>query len=151
MDVIRIQVRSLRERREDIPLLAERFMQDLSREYGRQPRRFAPDCLAALTSHPWPGEQRELRNLIERLLIFADGSTIRARDLPQELGGARAATEDLYRSFESLQHGLEAFERYYVGRMMTELGGDAKVAAERLGLTSEALEVCLKRIGGSPG
>jgi len=146
LDVIRIEVPSLRERREDIPLLAERFMRGLAREYGRRPRPLTEDCLAALQSHDWPGEARELRNLIERLLLFAAGDEVRAADLPEELGGARAASEDLYGTFTSLASGLQAFERYFVRRVMAETAGDLQVAAERLGWTRERLEERLREL-----
>jgi two-component system nitrogen regulation response regulator NtrX len=138
-DVVRIDVPPLRERREDVPLLAERFMADLAREYARPPRRLAPDCLAALQSHDWPGNLRELRNLVERLLLFAPGDVVRLSDLPARLGGARSPAEDLYREFSSLAEGLAAFERYYVARILADEAGDRPAAAARLGLTPEEL------------
>lgn len=140
VEVIRIDVPPLRDRREDIPLLAERFMRDLAREYGREAKRLAPDCLAALQAHDWPGNVKELHSTIERLLLFVEGDSVAASALPRQLGGSRAPSEDLYRGFASLAEGVRAFERYYIGRVLAELGGDGAAAAERLGISPDELE-----------
>jgi len=146
LDVIRIAVPSLRERRDDIPGMAERFMQELSREYGREPKRLTPDCLAALKAHDWPGEVGELRNLMERLLLLTSGDVVRAQDLPQGAGSPSAAGDDLYGKFESLQAGLSAFERYYTLRIVAEEGADIETAAGRLGMTPATLKKKLKKM-----
>jgi len=140
VEVIRIEVPSLRERREDVPLLAERFMRDLAREYGREPKRLAPECLTALQAYPWPGNVRELRNVVERLLLFVEGEFVDVADLPQELGGSLAPSEDLYRDFASLAEAVRVFERYFVRRKLAESGGDIAAAAARLGLKPAELE-----------
>jgi two-component system nitrogen regulation response regulator NtrX len=132
LDVIRIRVPGLRDRREDIPLLAERFMRGLAREYGRPEKRFAPACLAALTRGNWPGNVRELRNLVERLLLVSPADTVEASDLPGELGGSGELAEDLYRAFDSLEEGLRVFERHAIRRALLEAQGDLKAAAKRL-------------------
>jgi two-component system nitrogen regulation response regulator NtrX len=146
LDVIRIPVPSLRERREDVPLLAERFMQELSREYGRPAKGLAPDCLAALKAHAWPGNIRELGNVIERLLLLVRNDVVRAEDLPEGLGGARLPAEDLYRDFASLDEGLRAFERYYVQRVLAQESGDEQAASRRLGLSRRELASRLKKM-----
>jgi len=139
VEVIRIDVPSLRQRREDVPLLAERYMRDLSREYGREAKRLAPETLQALQCHAWPGNVRELRNLTERLLLFVEADTIRVRDLPRELGGsAPPRTEDLYREFDSLAEGLEVFTRYYIRRVVAQEGQAAR-SAKRLGISETEL------------
>lgn len=134
LDVVRIDVPSLRERREDIALLAERRMRQLSREYGKSPKRLAPDCLAALRAYAWPGNIRQLANLVERLLLFVEGETVTVHDLPQEMGGVQRAIEDLYGEFESLAAGVRAYEHYVVGRALTSSAGDEELAARRLGI-----------------
>jgi two-component system nitrogen regulation response regulator NtrX len=146
--VLRIDVPSLRERREDIPLLAERFMREIAAEYGREPKRLSPDSLAALRAHAWPGNVRELGNLMEGLLLSAAGETVTVNDLPEELGGAGSLTEDLYREFGSLDEGRRAFERYYITRVRMEAGGDDRAAAKRLGLSAAELK---KRVGELSG
>jgi len=145
LDVIRIQVPPLRAHREDVQLLAERFMRDLSREYGLPPKRFDRESLAALRAYAWPGNLRELRNLVERLLL-AVGETVGVADLPVELGGRPAAAEDLYREFGSLAEGLESFERYFIRRALSETRGDLPAAAKRLGVRVDTLQRKIKRL-----
>jgi two-component system nitrogen regulation response regulator NtrX len=140
LEVIRIPVPPLRERRDDVPLLAERFLGDLAREYGREPKRLSPDCLLALKAHRWPGNVAELRNLMERLLLFSSGDVVQVSDLPEDLGGAGPAVEDLYRDFGSLDEGLRAFARYYIRRILFEERTDKAKAARRLGLTKAELD-----------
>ena len=140
LEVIRSAVPRLGERRDDIPLLAERFISDLAREYGREPKRLSPECLLALKAHDWPGNVAELANLMERLLLYAKGDVVQTSDLPEELGGDGGAVEDLYRDYGSLDDGLRAFARHYIRRVLFEEQADKKKAARRLGLTPEQLE-----------
>src|SRR5512147_203019 len=85
LNVIPFHVPPLRERPEDVPLLARHFMEVLSAEHGRRPRVIAPDVLAALARLSWPGNVRELRNIIERLVIMTPDGTIEMRHLPASL------------------------------------------------------------------
>jgi two-component system nitrogen regulation response regulator NtrX len=147
LDVVRIRVPALRDRREDVPLLAERYMLGLAREYGRPAKRFAPRCLAALTSWAWPGNVRELRNLVERLLLLAPGEVVEVADLPEDLGGSGMPSEDLYREFGSLAQGLEAFERYAIRRALVDSQGDPAAAARRLGIPVGDLGRRMKDLG----
>jgi len=135
LDVIRIAVPALRERREDLTMLAEKFMGDIAREYGRAPKQLSSDCLVALKSHDWPGNLVELRNLMERLLLFVSGDVVRRADLPDRLGGARPAAQDLYGDLGTLKQGLARFQQHYVRRVLAEENSDMDRAAERLGLT----------------
>ncbi|HEX4825018.1 MAG TPA: sigma-54 dependent transcriptional regulator [Candidatus Polarisedimenticolaceae bacterium] len=139
VDVLRVVLAPLRERREDIGPLALRFMKELAREYGRPERRLAPDAAAALVGYAWPGNVRALRNVIERLLLLAPGDAVRLEDLPPELTGAAAPAEDLYGPFASLAEGRRAFERYFVRRALREANGDASLAAERAGIEEDEL------------
>jgi two-component system nitrogen regulation response regulator NtrX len=147
LEVIRIAVPSLRERREDIPALAERFMRAFAREYGKAEKRFAPECLAALTAWRWPGNVRELRNLVERLLLVAPEEVVHVSDLPEALGGSAMPTEDLYREFESLADGVAAFERHAIRRALFQAQGDRPGAARRLGIPSEELARRMEALG----
>ena len=143
LDVVRIRVPALRERREDVPLVAERFMTELAREYGREAKRLTSETLATLEAYRWPGNVRELRNLMERLLLLGAGETVERTELPESLGGAPLA-EDLYRDFDSLADGLRAFERHYIARVLSEEGASRRAAAKRLGITPASLEKKLK-------
>ncbi len=139
LDVLRIAAAPLRDRREDIDLLASRFMRDLAREYGRSEKRFSADAMAALTSHDWPGNIRGLRNVVERSLLLAPAPEISAADLPAELGGGNAPAEDLYARFATLEAGRAAFERYFLSRAVREEKGDLASAAARVGVSIEEL------------
>lgn len=147
LDVVRVEVAPLRERREDVPLLAERFLRELSREYGRPQKRFTPEGVAALVRYDWPGNVRELRNLIERIVLQARGASVGVGDLPEALGGLRHSPEDLYGDFDSLTAGIETFERYYVRRVLVETLGDREAAARRLGVDLAALEGRVRDLG----
>src|SRR6187431_1036325 len=81
LNVIPISVPPLRERIEDIPLLADHFMAILAREYGQLPKTFEPDAVISLQRYKWPGNVRELRNLVERLMIMVPGDRVSSRDL----------------------------------------------------------------------
>jgi two-component system nitrogen regulation response regulator NtrX len=85
LNVIPFEVPPLRERREDIPLLAKHFIAEIAAEYGRRPKEISPEALQALLDQPWPGNVRELRNIIERLVIMTPGERIEARHLPAPL------------------------------------------------------------------
>jgi DNA-binding NtrC family response regulator len=147
LDVVRIDVPPLRERREDVDVFAARFMRDLAREYGRDERRLAPDALATLRAHAWPGNVRELRNVVERLLLLVPDSIVHARDLPAEFGGETTAADDLYREFRSLAEGLESFERYYVRRAWNTTRGDLEAVARILGVPLEAATAKARAFG----
>jgi len=145
VDVVRIRIPALRERREDIPLHAERLMRELAREYGRPAKRLGAEALMVLKSYAWPGNVQELENLVERLLLFAPGEVVEVGDLPETLGGARPPYEDLYRDFVTLEEGQAVFERYYVRRVMNTEGGDRDAAARRLAIPREVLDEKLAR------
>src|SRR6187431_1483236 len=81
LNVVPISVPPLRERLEDIPLLADHFMALLAREYGQLPKTFEPDAFISLQRYKWPGNVRELRNLVERLMIMVPGDRVSSRDL----------------------------------------------------------------------
>ena len=94
LNVIPIFVPPLRERADDIPLLAEHFMAELAREYGRRPKQLDAGAAAGLRSYRWPGNVRELRNVIERLMIMVPGDTIALADLAFLDGGRASSTPE---------------------------------------------------------
>ncbi len=149
LDVVRIDVPPLRDRREDVPLLAARFLRDLSREYGKPEPKLSAAALAALVRHDWPGNVRELRNLLERIVVTRTGDEVRVEDLPQPIGKAAASGEDLYREFATLADGIAAFDRYFIRRALHETRGDPAAAASRLGLSLADLEARRRALGFS--
>jgi two-component system nitrogen regulation response regulator GlnG len=92
LNVVRIDVPALRERREDIPLLLNHFMQEVAAELDTGAKQLSNDAVEILKSRDWPGNVRELRNACRRLTVLAAGKTVHARDLPADLGTAETGT-----------------------------------------------------------
>src|SRR5687768_10259395 len=119
LNVIPFRVPALRERRDDIPLLARHFIAELSAEYGKRAKELTPEALDILVGQPWPGNVRELRNTIERLVIMTPGDRIEARHLPGSVVAAAPAPEPAEAaaggaalgSFPSLFAAREDFEK----------------------------------------
>jgi two-component system, NtrC family, nitrogen regulation response regulator NtrX len=150
LNVIPIFVPPLRDRRDDIPLLADHFMALMAAEYGRRPKRFAPEAVARLQHYGWPGNVRELRNIIERLMIMVPGDTITAQDLAF-LGhdDVRPPIEPVDASIP-LSEAREQFERDYILRALAEQGGNISRTAEVLGVERSNLYKKMKAFGIAP-
>src|SRR6185295_18681468 len=118
LNVIPIFVPPLRDRDQDIPLLAEHFMAELARENGRRPKRLDPGATAGLRSYRWPGNVRELHNVIERLMIMVPGDTIAFADLAFLDGGAVSVAEPAGAPPLSLHDARDRFERDYILRAL---------------------------------
>ena len=131
LNVIPVRVPPLGERREDVPLLVEEFMREFSRRTGVRPKRIGPQAMAALQAYPWPGNVREVRNVVERLMIMVAGDEIDTASLNLPSGGA-PAEPDL--GFTTLREARERFERRYVERVVAACGGNMSQAARLLGL-----------------
>jgi NtrC-family two-component system response regulator AlgB len=95
LNVIAVTVPPLRERPADLARLAEAFLRFFANDSGRPVRKFAAPAWAAIRAHRWPGNLRELRNVIERAVILADGEQIELRDLPAEIATTRTASFEL--------------------------------------------------------
>jgi len=148
LNVIPFTVPPLRERAEDIPLLVSHFLTEFSRAYGRKPKELTEDAIAALLSYHWPGNIRELRNLMERLVILYPQSRIEARHLPLETARKSAAKQ--WNGFGRLQDVKEAAERDYILRKLEETGGNVTRASELLGLERSNLYRKMKALGIAP-
>src|SRR5918995_618870 len=118
LNVVPIFVPPLRDRQEDIPLLADHFMAMLAREYGRRPKTFEADAMIALQQYLWPGNVRELRNLVERLMIMVPGDRISSRDLSFLDQSLPAEPQISTQAMESLplHEARDQFERDYILR-----------------------------------
>lgn len=151
--VVPIMVPPLIERREDIPLLAGHLMQRAATAARLVPRAFGDDALAALQSYDWPGNVRQLRNVMEWLLIMAPGEThqpIRADMLPAEIGGSgRAVRGDRAAEMMSLplREAREMFERDYLLAQVSRFGGNISRTAAFIGMERSALHRKLKSLG----
>ncbi|MBV9301717.1 MAG: sigma-54-dependent Fis family transcriptional regulator [Acidobacteriaceae bacterium] len=148
LNVIPFTVPPLRERVEDIPLLADHFLREFALAYGRKPKELSEDATAALMNHHWPGNVRELRNLMERIVILHPQHRIEARHLPLE--AVRKGQAKAWNGFGSLHDVKEAAEREYILRKLEETGGNVTRASELLGLERSNLYRKMKALGIAP-
>jgi len=132
---------ALSDRTEDIPALAERLLGSIGTDVKRGRMRLSPDAEAALQRYPWPGNIRELRNVLERAVLLTDGDTLRARDLAFDTYEERsAATVDTSMS-------LAENERRFIELVLAEENGRVEAAARRLGLSRNAVYLKIKKHG----
>lgn len=145
LNVIPFSVPPLRERKEDIPLLARHFLKEFSAAYGRRPREIADDAIEVLMRYSWPGNVRELRNVIERIVIM-NPTTVRfeRKHLPPLVhrDGGRRGTE-----FSTLHEARAAYERDYILKKLDENHGNVSRTAEVLGLERSHLYRKMKSLG----
>ncbi|MGA2327780.1 MAG: sigma-54 dependent transcriptional regulator [Bryobacteraceae bacterium] len=149
LNVIPFYVPPLRERREDIPLLADYFLREFTTAYGRKPKELTPEAYRALADYHWPGNVRELRNLMERIVIMNPQVRVDARHIPLNLA-RRGAAERPVNGFASLQEVRESAEREYILKKLEETGGNVSRAAELLGLERSNLYRKMKALGIAP-
>jgi two-component system nitrogen regulation response regulator NtrX len=152
LNVIPIFVPPLRERTEDIPLLADHFMAEFAREYGRRVKRFDSGATAVLQRYEWPGNVRELRNVIERLMIMVPGESISAGDLGfldvTTVGRGDAAVTPGGRL--TLHEARDRFERDLILRTLAEQQGNMSRTAEALGVERSNLYRKMRAFGIAP-
>jgi DNA-binding NtrC family response regulator len=139
LNTIEIRVPPLRERRSDIPLLAQHFLRQHAQRYRKKLGGFEPAALEALLGHPWPGNVRELDHAVERAVLMAQGSQVRSVDL-----GLRAPGEES-RRLEDMS--LEEVEAFLIKKALARYEGNVSRAAEALGLSRSALYRRLQRYG----
>ncbi|HEX6810728.1 MAG TPA: sigma-54 dependent transcriptional regulator [Planctomycetota bacterium] len=134
--VVEIHVAPLRDRREDIPLLANHFVAKYARELGRPVRGISRDALGLLAGHDWRGNVRELSNAIERAVIFATGEQIASVDLPDPVRAAVPRDPADYQGNlqVNLRDATAEFERAHILRVIEQCGGNKRKAAKLLGL-----------------
>jgi two-component system nitrogen regulation response regulator NtrX len=154
LNVVPIRVPPLRDRREDIPLLARHFMTRTAGAAGLTPREFGEDAMAALQAYEWPGNVRQLRNAVDWLLIMAPGEVrepIRADMLPAEIGAIAPAVVKWDKGGEimslPLRDAREVFEREYLLAQVTRFGGNISRTAAFVGMERSALHRKLKSLG----
>jgi two-component system nitrogen regulation response regulator NtrX len=150
LNVIPFYVPPLREHAEDIPALANYFLAEFARAYGRRPKHFAEAAMQVLTPSRWPGNVRELKNLVERLVIMVPGERIERRHLPSSLQREQArpiSTKSAPGGFPTLQEARAAYERDYILRKLEENQGNVSRTAEALGLERSHLYRKMKSLG----
>jgi two-component system nitrogen regulation response regulator NtrX len=154
LNVVPVEMPDLADRREDIPKLADHFMRRASETGGMPVRRIGPDAMTALQAHNWPGNVRQLRNVIEWLLIMAPTDPqqqIRSDMLPPELIERTPAALQGAVQTEFLTLGLrdarEEFERQYLEAQVNRFGGNISKTATFVGMERSALHRKLKSLG----
>jgi two-component system nitrogen regulation response regulator NtrX len=152
LNVIPIFVPPLRDRQEDIPLLADHFMAGFAREYGRRVKNFEPGAVTVLQHYSWPGNVRELRNVVERLMIMVLGDSITSADLSfLDLSGLpRPAASDAPAGRMTLHEARDRFERDLILRTLAEQQGNMSRTADVLGVERSNLYRKMKAFGIAP-
>ena len=150
LNVVPVRVPSLAERRDDIPVLVNHFLKRLSAAAGLPMREIGDDAMAVLQTHGWPGNVRQLRNIVERILIIAgdDSEAVTADLLPTDLAGANGGrrSSDLVISLP-LREAREIFERDYLVAQINRFGGNISRTAAFIGMERSALHRKLKSLG----
>jgi two-component system nitrogen regulation response regulator NtrX len=148
LNVIPFYVPALRDRIEDIPILAAHFLKAFCEEYGKKQKEFSAPAMDVLLSYPWPGNVRELKNLVERLVIICPSPRIEPHHLPPEL--FRGASKSPQKPYESLQEARAAYEREFVLRKLEENRWNMTKAAQALGLERSHLYRKMRTLGIAP-
>jgi DNA-binding NtrC family response regulator len=154
LNVIPILVPPLRARKDDIPLLANHFLQRFAERSDRPGLEFGPDALKVLVEHDWPGNIRELENTVERLAVLSPGPIIRATDIAFECAQAPPSPTKLppAETPEDLAlTEMERIEKAAITRSLSEAGGHVRKASEILGLGQATVYRKIKKYGLSPG
>ncbi len=148
LNVIPVHLPPLRERPEDIPMLVSHFIQKLSRQLGKRVTALTPDALAVLERYHWPGNIRELENVIERAIVLGSGEVLGVDALPSTLAEPRTVHEvavDLPSAGLNLDEVLDRMERRYIDMALERTGGVQTRAAELLGLSFRQFRYKLRK------
>ncbi len=145
LNVIPFYVPALRERTEDVPILARYFLAEFSAAYGRKPKELSEAALEVLLRYPWPGNVRELKNLIERLVIICPQQRIEPHHLPPEL--FRGAARSPQKPYATLHEARAAYEREFILRKLEENQWNMTRTAAALGLERSHLYRKMKSLG----
>ena len=137
LNVITMDLPPLREREEDIPLLAEAFLKRISEERGQETKRLASDALEVAMHYDWPGNVRELENALEHAIVLTDGPEVKAGSLPERVKAPKRERLVSPRTLENPT--LETVEAAYIMWVLQAEGGNKSRAAEILGIDPSTL------------
>jgi len=146
LNVIPLMVPPLRERKSDIPLLVEHFLQTTAEKLGRRVKTINAGALELLAAYEYPGNVRELRNVIERLVIMAEGQVVTPADVRRWLPQVGAESQ-----LRPLREAADDFEREYIQKTLADCGGNVTRAAEQLGLERSHLYKKMTALGITSG
>jgi two-component system response regulator HydG len=134
-----VPIPPLRDRRDDIPLLAEHFLSLYAERNGRRLAGFSRAAMEALTRHEWPGNVRELENSVERAVVLCRGSAVELDDLPPEVRSGGAAGGDGRSLTFAVGTPLEEIERRVIHATLAHVGGDKRLCAQLLGIATRTI------------
>jgi DNA-binding NtrC family response regulator len=143
LNVVTISLPALRQRPEDIPILVDHFLREITEQKHTAPRRMSPEVMRRFQAFRWPGNVRELRNVLESMMVLADGDTLTENDLPEQIAaGAMANSKP-----NELPNGLtmEELERLAITKALDQSRGNRTHAAERLGISVRTLQRKLRQ------
>lgn len=135
LDVLRLALPPLRERTEDVPIIAQHLMDTCCAQSGLEPRRFTPAALAVMSAHEWSGNVRELRNVVQRIIVSGTSPAVSATEVKHAMG----AHANPLPVREVLRSSVRSHEFDRIARVLEECGGNRTVAAERLGISRVTL------------
>jgi DNA-binding NtrC family response regulator len=152
LKVVEIELPPLRERREDIPALAQRFLERVTERLSRDKKRISEEALSRLARHRWPGNVRELQNAIEQAAVLAAGPEIQASDLnlpdeDEELPAAGGAELRELAFSDAKRRAVEGFERDYLLAALRRHGGNISRTAESIGMVRQSLQQKIRELG----
>jgi Nif-specific regulatory protein len=148
LNVVTLYLPPLRERGDDIILLAEHFLKQFAEQIGRLPLKLTDKARQRLMTHPWPGNVRELRNMMERVAYLASDSIVEESDLAFVLAPSQPAdAKEMMPGSLTLTDATADFQRAYIQRHIDAAGGNVAQAAERLGLHRSNLYRKMRQLG----
>ncbi len=151
LKVVEIELPALRERREDLPALAQRFLERVTERLGRDKKRISEAAMARLACHDWPGNVRELQNTVETAMVLATGPEIDEADLnlPDAAGAAAERRPDVagLTFSEAKRRMVESFERSYLLGALRQNGGNISRTAEAIGMVRQSLQQKIRELG----
>ena len=150
VNVINVELPALRERRTDIPILAQSFLQDLREDTNRPITGFSEDALAALENYAWPGNIRELQNVVERAVLLGKDDIITAADLPRDVTGGQHISLPRVGTM-TLKEALEEPERQIILDVLESNGWNRNATADSLGVNRTTLYKKMKKLGLEDG
>lgn len=145
LNVVTIQIPPLKERKEDIPVLAGHLLENICKRYGKKIGPFSTEAMDLLINHPWNGNVRELKNTLEAIIAMKSGGGIALADLPSSLREEKVQAQP--EVFTPYKESKELFERRYLERALQEAGGSMTKAAEITGIKRQNLYEKLKQYG----
>jgi nitrogen regulation protein NR(I) len=158
LNVVPIHLPALRDRKEDIDLLVRYFLRQFNERLKKGITSVTPEAMAALRAYSWPGNIRQLENVLERMVLMSDGATLSSEDLPEEIaaaagvvgipiGGASPDASGPMSFKELVKRQTQSVERDLIEKALEETNGNVTRAAEKLGLSRKGLQLKMKELG----